>query len=139
MYTCYVWSLLFHVPFQSEYSDLESRYKQCVSELEQLKGREQEAELRRQYEDLSFDNSRLTQELDSLRVQLAEQEERAREGEMEKTASLEKEVKQLSEEVSVVKDESTALRYQLSSATMELQQTKEVHVLEKNFQFQHLS
>ena len=99
-----------------------------MSELEQLKGRDPEAELYQQYENLSLDNSRLTQELDSLRVLLTEQEERVRQREREKTASLEKELKQLSEEVSVVKDESTALKYQLSSATMELQQTKEVHV-----------
>jgi chromosome segregation ATPase len=49
-----------------------------------------------------------------------------RQEEKEKAASLEREVERLSEECSVVKDESTALRYQLSSANMELQQTKEL-------------
>ena len=114
--------------FQNEYRDLECRYNQCVSELEQLKGRDQGAELHQHCETLTTDNLQLTRELDALRTQLSEREDRVRQEEKEKAASLEREVERLSEECSVVKDESTALRYQLSSANMELQQTKEVYI-----------
>jgi chromosome segregation ATPase len=44
----------------------------------------------------------------------------------EKAESLEREVERLTEECGVARDEVKGLKYQLSSATMELQQTKEL-------------
>ena len=97
-----------------------------MSELDELKRRGQEAELREVCKKLGAENSRLSREVDDLRTQLAVAAEEKRREEREKAESLEKEVEKLSGECSVVKDEATALRYQLSSVTMEQQQLQEV-------------
>ena len=47
----------------------------------------------------------------------------------ERAESLEREVDRLSRECGVARDEATALRYQLSSTNIELQQTGEVCVV----------
>ena len=64
-------------------------------------------------------------ELEKLRGCSLEVESARREG-REREELLEREVERLSRECGVARDEATALRYQLSSASMELQQTREV-------------
>lgn len=94
-----------------------------MSELEQLKGSGLGVELRDRCEELSRENSQLAKEVHNLRSQLAEKVERVK---VEGRESLEREVEWLSGECGIAKDEATALRYQLSSNSMELQQLKEV-------------
>ena len=94
--------------------------------MEQLRGSGREAELCERCETLATENARLTQELDELRTKLAGELEQVRRAEGERRVSLEREVERLTGDCGVVRDEASALRYQLSSSTMELQQMKEV-------------
>ena len=57
----------------------------------------------------------------------------------ERAEGLEREVERLTEECGVARDEVKGLKYQLSSATMELQQTKEVQLKEDPPNKGHLS
>ena len=98
-----------------------------MCEVEQLKGSGREAELRDRCASLSTENSWMARELDDLHSKQAEEMEQVKRRETEKNGLLEKEVERWSSECGVVKDEASALRYQLSSSSMELQQLKEVY------------
>lgn len=97
-----------------------------MSELEQVKGRGQDTELCDNFEKLREENLQLSREIHELRTQLATEIEEVKKGERRKMMELEREVERLTNACGVGKDETSALRYQLSSASMELQQMKEV-------------
>lgn len=98
-----------------------------MSEAEQLRGSGQgERELRAECNDLRSKNQQLNSALKELKLQMREEVERVKKSESDRCKALEREVERLTSLQSVVQDEASSLKYQLSSTSMEVQQMREV-------------
>lgn len=98
-----------------------------MSEAEQLRGSGQgERELQAECDDLRSKNQQLNSALKELKLQMREEVERVKKSESDRCKALEREVERLTSLQSVVQDEASSLKYQLSSTSMEVQQMREV-------------
>ena len=98
-----------------------------MSETERLRGSGQtERELQAECDELRSKNQQLNSALGELRLQTREEVDRVKRSELDRCKTLEREVERLAGLQSVVQDEASSLKYQLSSTSMEVQQMKEV-------------